>query len=60
MRIIAREHRHTSLLSPPDTAKSVTVATSAEATLRGDTGAIEVQVVSIRTGASCTRPVVAG
>ena len=58
MRIIAREHRHTSLLSPPDAAKSETEATSV-VILRFDTGAIEVQVVSIRTGERRTRPVAA-
>ncbi len=47
-----------SLLSPPDAAKSETVATIV-ATLRVDSGAIEVQVVCNRTGESRTRPVVA-
>jgi len=45
-------------LSPPDAAKSETVATRV-AILRGDTGAIEPQVISMRTGESGTRPVVA-
>ncbi len=58
MRIIAREHRHTSLLSPPDAAKSETVATT-DVILRVDTGAIEVQAVCTRSGACCTRPVAA-
>ena len=59
MRIVAREHRYTSPLSPPDAAKSETDATT-EAILRGDTGATEVQEVCMRSGGGRTRPVVAG
>ena len=43
-------------LSPPDAAKSETVATS-EVILRVDSGAIEVQDVCTRTGDCRTRPV---
>ncbi len=45
-------------LSPPDAAKSETLATIV-VTLRVDKGAIEVQVVRTQPGVCCTRPVAA-